>query len=882
MSRRARAPRPPRLAAWLLSRMLDPGNSEYILGDLAEAYGRRRQSGALAARLWYWSQLPINARANWSRRAEPAPGRARRCASAIGGVGHDLRQTLRGFAAAPGFVAVAVATLALGIGANATMLGALYSTVLAPLPYPDVDDIVRIAPDTTVARGSMLAFEERLTSMAAVSGYAGYDLSLLSDAEPTILDGTRVSPEHFEVMGVQPFLGRSFRMDERTPGRDGVVILSHALWSARFGADPAVIGTLIPLRGGGHDQRAVIGVMPPGYRPLIGPDRDFWVPLVADAADPNLSYGKFVRLIGRLAPDTRLPQAESEAIAVAGALHAEDPDLLSEEDAAGLRVVSLHEETVAGLRRPLTLVALAALLVLLVSCGNLVHLLLGRLEERRPQLAIRRALGASRRRLAGQVLSEAGLLGLLGGVVGLLAALWLAGSLARWMPPGTPRADELAIGWEVGAAVLLGSVLAGLAAGVAPAVYAVISTRSGSRGVEGCGRSTARARRVHDTVVAAEIAFSVVLVTVAGLMLRSMDTLQRVDPGFHTDGVVSMLLSPSDADYPDGAPRAAYYDAVQERVAALPGIESAAMIHVDLMGSDNWMAGFLVDGRPLAEGESPPVANARSVTPGYFETLGIPLVTGRLLDAVDREDATPVVVINETLARRVWPDQSAVGQRIHLSRTGPPSTVVGVVGDVRQSALDEPAAAEIYRTYRQWPVGSMYLMARARGSTGNAIEAVRDAVWSVDADVPISEVSELREAVADSVAEARFLTRLVSGFAALALALGAVGVYGVMAHAVGTRRREFGVRMALGRSPAAIVRGTVAQGLGVAMVGIGIGVLASLAAGRMVQAFLYDVAADDPAARAAAVVVLGTVAVLANYVPARRAGKVDVVDALRN
>lgn len=893
------ATRPPRLAAALLRGLLHGADRDYILGDLQEAYVQRAVQSRLRAAAWYWGQLPINLRASIRRRATPhrraaagdgdrggnrfgaaATRRPRRSGHRFFGVLADARYALRGFRRTPGFTVVAVLTLALGIGANVAILSALNAVVLAPLPYPDSDAIVRVLPTYSLARGTMLAFEQRATSYSALSAYAGSDLTLAGAGEPTILHGTRVSPDHFDVMGVQPFLGRAFRAAERRPGGDDVVILSHALWRDRFGSDEAILGRSLPLHGGGHEARTVIGVMPPGYRPLLGGQRAFWIPLVADENDPDLYYGKFVRLVARLEPGVTVAQAGAEARLLAQALREGDADLLEAEEVEAARVATLHEETVGNMRRPLLILAAAAGFVLLVAGCNLVNLLLARSAERREEVAVRRALGAGRWRLARQMFVEAAVLGVAGGAFGLLAAGALDAVLVGFVPAGTPRAADIRLGWQVVALSLPASLLVGVLAGLLPAWQA--AARQSSEQIRGNRASAGRGRRRFDNlVVVTEVAVSVVLITAAGLMMKSVWRLQRVDPGFEASGVASMLLSPSEASYPDGSRQAAYYESVLERVASLPGIEEAAMIHLSLMGGNNWMGGFLVEGRPLGEGGSSPAANVRSVTPGYFEAMRIPLLTGRTLSAGDREDSAPVVVINQALAREVWPAEDALGQRIYLSGEGPPYTVVGIVGDVRQRALDQPAAGEIYRTYRQWPVGSMHLLVRARGEPGDAVPAVKDAVWTVDARVPISDISVLQDAVRASVADFRFLGFLLAGFALLALVLGGVGVYGVMSYAVGRRLREFGVRMALGAAPQGIVRGAVVAGASVALAGIALGLLGALAATRLLRASLYEVSPTDPATFAVVAVFLVAVAGLANWLPARRAGRVDVIQALR-
>ena len=431
--------RPPRLASWLLQLLLAVPDRDYILGDLEEAYARRVPGSPWRAGAWYWSQVPRNLRASvrrrmgekrrggvWRRRGAstggPYRGRPHRGDAIGASLVSDVRHALRGFARTPGFTAAAVVTLALGIGANAVIFSVVQAVVLAPLPYSDSADIVRIWPGYSVARGTMLAFEERASSFAAVSAFAGYDLTLIGQGEPTVLDGTRVSPGHFDVMGEAPLLGRPFQDAERIPGSDGVVILSHALWVSRFGGERDVIGRSVPLQGGGHESRVVVGVMAPGYRPLIAPDRLFWVPLVADRNDPGSLYGKFVRLVARLQPDATLSSAQAETEALAAALRAEDPDLVAEEEVTAARIVTLQEATVGDVRRPLLLLAAAAAFVLLVACCNLLNLMLARSAARSEEIAVRRALGAGRWRVARQVLTETATLGLIGGAAGLLAA----------------------------------------------------------------------------------------------------------------------------------------------------------------------------------------------------------------------------------------------------------------------------------------------------------------------------------------------------------------------------------------------------------------------------------------------------------------------------
>ena len=795
----------------------------------------------------------------------------------------DVRYATRSLLKTPGFTALAAMTLALGIGANTAMFSIVRGVLLEPLPYERPEEIVRVWPQRSLSKEMLAAFEGS-TAFATLSGYHGVNLSLVESSQPEEVPGLAVVPGYFEVLGVRPALGRSFGPSDRQPGAAAVVVLSHDLWQRRFGADPDILGRRIALRGLGASTRTVIGVMAADFEPYARRGLQLWTPLVFDPGDAHDYCDMiFIRSLARLAPGVTREQARAEVRAIAGRLQAARPDYHSDSQVRTADVVPLQEILTRGVRPALWILLGAVGMVLLIGCSNIANMLLARVGGRQREMAVRSALGAGRTRLVRQLLTESALLGLLGGAAGLLAAVWAEAYLVHSLPARMPRPQAIGIGLQELAFTALMSALAALAFGLLPAWRA---TRPGLRMSLGDGgRRTSAGRRRHrlnQGLVVAEIALSVILVTGAGLMLRSLWHLQQVEPGFAAEEVWSLRLSPAAERYADGPLLSGYYRNAVERVEAEPGVLSAAAINLLPMTSANLGMGYSAGDRP----DEHRMASVRSVTPGYFRSLGIPLLSGRPLADSDRDGSEEVGLVNETMARQIWPTQDAVGKAVRWDDGSPWFTVVGVVGDVHQHRLDTEPKPEVYRplaqAFAEMLSPSMYLTVRTAGDAPALLPAIQAAIWSIDDAVPISNVVSMQQVVDSSLANARFFTLLLCVFGALALVLGGLGIYGVGAYAVSRRTREIGVRMALGARRRAMLRSVLARELAPVSLGILLGVTGALVTTKVLASSLFGVTATDPVTFIIVVAVLAAVSVAASYLPARRAARVDPIIALRS
>jgi putative ABC transport system permease protein len=788
----------------------------------------------------------------------------------------DLRYGARLLRRSPGFTAAAVLTLALGIGANTAVFSVADAVFLRPLPFAEPERLAAVwlhGPDHSVSQASFVELREASRSLADVAAYSAWGFTLTGSGEPEMLKGARVSANLFHLLGARPALGRMFLPEDGEPGRGKVALLGNGLWHRRFGADPKVLGRTITLNGESH---TVIGVLPPD---LHFPSREFsdlWLPLTIDPAAEDFKVG-YLTLIGRMASGVTAAQATEEVRAIARRITEREPD--DDEESAPV-VVPLQTE-LAGDLRPVLLVLLAAVgSVLLIACANVANLLLARASVRRQEIAVRLALGAGRQRLLRQLLTESVMLGVLGGATGVLLALAGIGPLAEGVTADSPQLTEAAVDGRILLFALGISLAAALLFGLVPALRSSAPDLQGTLKEGGKSGSANPARqRLRSALVVAEIALALILVAGAGLLIQSLWRLYNVDPGFRAEGVLSFRLSPA-FQGEDTAPRLAYYESVLERLAGLPEVEAAGAVHLTPLGGNNWNPSLRVEGRP---GEALPSVDWRVATPGYFETLGIPLHAGRPFNSSDREGAPGVALVNQTFARRLFPGESPLGKRVNTFFEGKDNwvTIVGVIGDVKHHALASAAEPEMYRPYAQYPTTGMTVMLRASSDPLRLVPAVREAVWAVDADVPISEVAPLEEVVARSVARQRSVTVLLAVFAGIALLLGAIGIYGVMAYAVAHRRHEIGIRLALGARQGQVLRLVLGQGMILAVLGLAVGLPATAAATRLLESLLFGVAPADPFTLGGVALLLGVVALLASYYPARRALEVDPVQALR-
>ena len=798
---------------------------------------------------------------------------------------HDARHALRQLRAAPGFTAVALLTLALGIGANTAIFSVVRGVVLRPLPYAEPERVVRVFETTRAGERSAVSptnfadWRDQARSFAGLAAITGGDATLTrAGAEPLVVEQQWATAELFAVLGTRPIVGRVFAPGDDRVGAPRIAVLGEGLWRRAFGADPGVVGRTVTIDGEPYD---VVGVVPAGAGfPVQG---ELWTPLELDPAElPTMRGAHYLRVVGRLAPGATVESAAAEMRAIGARLAQQYPRW---NEGEGADVAGARDAMVGEVRTPLLVLLAAVGLVLLVACANVANLLLARGVGRAGEMAVRAALGAGRGRLARQLLTESAVLALLGGLLGTAVAVGLTRLFVRYAPTDLPRLAEVRVDGTVLAVALLTVVVVGALAGVGPALQSGRvgldrALREGGRG--GVGRG---GLRVVDGIAAAEMALAVMLLVGAGLLVRSFDRLRQVDPGFVPEQALSFTVTLPEATYESPDRQRRFAEALVARVGALPGARSAgATFLLPLAGGYYGLSVETLDDQPVTI-EPQPSAQIRTATPGFFAAMGIRLVQGRGITAADRAGAPPVVVVNETAARRLFPDGRAIGRRITLGtkRDGVPfgGEIVGIVGDVRQRGLDADALPEVYASHDQWPFRDLAVVVRAAGDPAALASGVRAIVRDLDPNLPVSTLATLEEVVGASVARPRFYMLLLGGFAAAALLLAAIGVYGVISYAVGRRTREIGVRLALGATSGRVLREVVGRGLALATIGLVVGGAGALVVTRLLRSLLFGVGATDPVAFAGAALLLVAVAVGAAIVPARRAARVSPIAAMR-
>jgi len=784
----------------------------------------------------------------------------------------DTRHALRSLAKTPGFTAAAMLTLALGIGANVAIFSAVNAVLLQPLPYPRSERLVRVWPQMNFSKALTRRVAEAAPALDAVSGMSGWLFTLTGEGDPQQVYGVLVSWNHLDLLGVQPELGRNFTPQDAIPGQADVVILSHGLWTNVFGADPDIIGRRIRLAAGDYQTRRVIGVMPAGFRD-IDPGFRLWAPLDDPALPLREDTSWYVNIVlGRLADGATVEQAETQVRAAAAALHDEWPERIEDETAREATVEDLQAYQVRDLGTTLWTLFAAVGAVLLIACANVANLLLARGNARRHDLAVRAALGATRGRLAAQLLTEGAIIGFGGGFCGVLLAGLGLRVVVSVIPEELYQVAEASIDPTALAFASLVSLAAVILFAILPAWRAAASGSGTTRSVTG-GNG-----RLSGALVVAEVALSLVLVLGAGLMLRSLWNLYSDDIGFDPHGVLSFRISIPEGRF-ENAALPSHYEQIWQAIAAVPGVEKVGGIHLLPMSGGNWSFPYVAEGHPVPEGTPPSYANHRVVTPSYFDTLGIPLRRGRSFDEHDTGSSESVGMINERMAQTLWPDEDPIGK--HLTVFGATFTVVGVVADIRQHGLHSEVRQEMYRPFGQWPTAGMFALVRTSGDPLALAPSVQRAIWDVDPDAPLAQVRSMDEVFGESVATDRFVSLLISAFAALALALGAIGVYGVTAYTVGGRLREFGVRMAIGADRSRVLRQALLDGLKPALLGVAVGLAGAWWTTRLLDGLLYGVGAYDTATFIAVPAVLAAIAALACSVPAWRASRLDPVIVLR-
>jgi putative ABC transport system permease protein len=797
----------------------------------------------------------------------------------------DLQFALRRLVKSPGFTAVAAITLALGIGANTAIFSVVNGVLLRPLPYPQPERLVGVYHTSEGRRAVMSGpnftdVTKMATTLESVAAVSAGRMILTGEGEPTRLPVAEVSASLFSVLRVRPELGRAFAASENTPGSTNVVILSHGLWQQRFGGDPNVIGRRIMLDG---QPREVIGVMPAGFAYPSG--REAWLPIEYDENFVTKQRGAwYLNVVARLKPNVSAQQAAAEVETIGRQLARQYPDDNSE---IGMTTYPLLESMVGDIRRSVLVLLGAVGFVLLIACANVANLLLARAAARETEMAVRAALGARRTRLVRQLLTESVVLSLTGAGLGLLLAVWGVDLLTRMKPDGIPRLDNVRVDGVVILFTIGMGIVTGVLFGLVPA-FSVTRDLSNTLKEGGRGAVSGRAsQRMRATLVVAELTLAVMLLAGAGLLLRSFMKLQAVDPGFKVQQALTFDVSLPDARYKDNASEIAFYDALMPRLRALPGVHAAsAVMALPLTGMD-FIISFEVKGRPPVPPSQQPAMQVRVATPDYFQAIGIPLRRGRLFTSDDRAGTPPVVLITESAARQFFPGEDPLGKTITLGwRRGPGTPhaggeVIGILGDVKEAGLNEPDAPQIYLPYRQWPVSSMTVMLTTSVPPMSLADAVRSEVYAIDGNLPVSNVRTLDAILAKSISQQRFYMLLLAVFASVALVLAAVGIFGVLSYAVSQRTREIGIRMALGAQSPTVIGLIVRQAMVLVALGVAAGLVGGLVLSQTMAKMLFGVAPTDPATYATVAVVLGTVALVASYLPARRATRVDPIVALR-
>ena len=806
-------------------------------------------------------------------------------------VGRDLWYGARLLRKTPGFSAVALATLALGIGATTAIFSVVDAVLLKPLPFRDPERLVAVwESNVAVTRETVFAapwnFREwrkqvqALEALAAIH-FHGLPVNLTGgpngrmDPEEVLTE--RVSAGLFPLLGVNPILGRAFRADEDRPGRANFALLSHRLWQRRFGGQATIAGQSIRLDGAPY---TVLGVLPAGFS-VRDSGVDIWLPLALDPDDARAANLRYLEVIGRLGPGVGIERARSEMETVGIRLEAANPGL----DKGWRPVLVPLRQELAGHAEPALLTLGAAVgFLLLMACANVANLLLARGAGRRKEVAIRAALGASRGRIAAQLLSESVLLALGGGVLGTALARGGIGLLARFGPANLPGLAHAALDGRLLLFTLAVSAGVGLLFGLAPAIQAsetnvnAVLTEGGRGGTAGRG-----GRRMRNALVVFEVALAVVVLIGAGLLMRSFVRLRAADPGFQPSGLLTFRLPLAGGRNAAPGRRAAFFQEVEDRIAALPGVRGVGAVNALPLGGLGGGTAFAVADRPAPPPDQRPMALLRTASPAYFRAMGIPLLAGRAFAVSDTAQAPPVVIVNRKLASRFWPAENPIGGRLAVDAIGGRvAEVVGVVGDVKPESLEGEAWPTIYNPYAQAPASTMVVVVRTGQAPRSLAAAVEREVHGLDAAQPVADVRTMEDVLAGVLAGPRFNAALLGIFAQIAFVLAAVGIYGVISYDVSQRTHEIGIRAALGAQPAAVLKLILGQGARLAACGIALGMAAAFALTRLMANLLYEVKPTDAWTFSAVPLLLGAVALLASYIPSRRAMALDPMAALRH
>ena len=798
----------------------------------------------------------------------------------------DLRFGLRMLLKSPGFTLVSILSLTIGIGATSAIFSVVNNVVLRPLPFREPERLVRLwhnKPQVGMTRmpvsaGNVNVWRNQAQSFEDVAAFYPSSAVITGDGEPERVSGAGVSYNLLPLLGYQPVIGRNFQPDDNRPGGDEVVILSHKLWQGRFGSDPDILGSSITLD---HTRKlTVIGVMGAGFE---FPERsEFWLPERVLATD---SHGiRRLTVIARLKSGITPEMAQQELTLINQQLQTQIPDDYQNFDA---ELQPLHQSIVGEVRRALLILFGAVVFVLLIACANVSNLLLARAAARQKEMAMRAALGASRWRLLRQLLTESTLLALLGGAGGVLLAFWAVKGLIALNPPDVPRLAQISLDLRALAFTFLTTLLTGLVFGLAPALHSSrsdLNTGLKEAGASGGGGWRWPWRfRMRDILVVTQTALAVVLLVGAGLLIKSFVKLQQVELGFKPANVISVTLSPPFTLLPKTYRKTDYYRSMVESLKTMPGVEAAAVTTSPPTTGALMNVPLIIPGRPEPPGSEKQRAFLNVVSPDYFQVIGNPLKHGRLFNDSDNEKSPPVAIINETMARSYFDGADAIGKRIAVKgERDQRLEIVGVAADVKQFGLDVENKPSLYRPYRQEEVTFMHLVVQTSADSASMIPALRRRIIETDKLTAITRIRSLDGLISDSVAQPRFYTLLLTIFAAIALTLAALGIYGVVAYSVSLRTHEIGIRVALGAQARRIVRLVVGKGLILILVGVGIGLAGALLMTRVMTGLLFEVSATDPAVFAMIAVLLIVVALAACLAPARKATTVDPLLALRH
>lgn len=801
----------------------------------------------------------------------------------------DLRFGVRQLLRKPGFALIAVLSLALGIGANTAIFSLVDAVLLRPLPFSDPDRLVMVwedaakvgFPRNTPAPANYVDWKTKnkvFEDMAAIT-YGSY--ALTDEGEPEKVESQNVTANFFPLLGVKPILGRTFTEEEDKPGANRVALVSYSLWQRRFGGDPSLVGKEILLDGRKHN---VLGVMPPGFQ-FLAKEVGLWTPAAFSPEELANRGGHYLTVVARLKPGVSVTQAHTDIAAVTQGINRANPSSWTGFE-LGSVVISLRQQLAGDVRPALIVLLVAVGFVLLIACANIANLLLARGAARYREIAVRTALGAGRRRIVRQLLTESVLLAVAGGAAGLVFA-WLSFSFLKQIIPASMALNAgVRIDAKVFGFTMLLSLLTGIVFGLVPAFQAAkvdlneALKQSGGRTGTGVGH-----RRLRSVLVVTEIALALVLLVGAGLLIQTFLKLRALDIGVNPENVLTLRTSLPRSKYSELPKRTAFYEQVLERVRAVPGVVAAGYATAVPLTWKGGTNGFTVEGREQGPGQD---ANSRQATTGYMETMGVKLREGRFFNPHDDAQSQPSAIINETMARQYWPGESAVGKRFKLGGTNSTKlwmTVVGIIGDIKEMGLEAAPKAEMFFPYQQLPetLWNMPrdLTVRTSGDPLSVTAAVRQAIWAVDPAQPISNVRTMEEILSEEVAQRRIGMTLLVAFAGLALLLASLGIYGVLSYSVTQRTQEIGIRMALGAGRNDVLRQVMGGGLRLAGAGVAIGLIVSFALTRLMTGLLFGVSASDPRTLIGVTVLLIAVALLACYIPARRATKIDPMIALR-